>query len=389
MLEHVATPGDGADASAPAPVPSASRFPTTGDYRLVIQSIGRATPALHQALAKALPMTSQTLLARLYQAPAILLDGISPELGDNLARLLGDAGLDVTVERSDAPFIAGVGDREIATHVTDPSRFREVVVEIAKFLGCAPARATQLLWQSPAILVGRVSEATVLALRERLEPLGVVLDVSTAETACYDVLLASDVPGARARVLAALRAEGIDVETKGPIAAFGLDRAQADAVWKRLDRGVPVRMLDRAFQRFDVRLDAAPATEAVRALLVASTGMPERVAERVLGNLPVVLHQGIVFAEVEPRLAALAAVGARASAHLVTFQTFDVVVEHTTDRAVTAAAAAELTEQPVAELDAAMRRLPLRLDGPFTSLRARCLRHELQATGARIRLEER
>jgi hypothetical protein len=389
MLEHVATPGDVADPSAVAPAPSASRIATVGDHRLVVTSIGRATPSLHQALAKVLPLSSQALLARLYQAPSILIDGISPELGHHLARLLGDAGLEVVVEHGDAPFEPGVGDCEIALHVTDPARFRAVVVEVAAFLGCPPARAAQTLWQSPAVLVGRVSQATVEALRQRLEPLGVELDVSTPPAARYDVLLADDVPGVRARVLAALHAELLEVRTTGPLVALGITRAQADAVWRRLDRGVPVRLLDHAFQRFDVRLDRAPDSEAVRARLVDATGMPPRVAARVLQRLPVVLHQGVRHAEVAARLHTLAEVGAQASAHLITFQTFDVIVEHTTDLTATAAAIAELTEQPTEPLGAALRRLPLHLPGPFSPLRARCLRHELQATGARVRLEER
>jgi hypothetical protein len=389
MLEHVATPGDAADSSVAAPAPPALRIATEGDHRLVVTSIGRATPSLHQALAKALPLPSQALLARLYQAPSILIDGISPELGHHLVQLLHGAGLEVAVERSDAPFEAGVGDREVALHVADPSRFRAVVVEVAAFLGCPPARAAQTLWQSPAVLVGRVSEATVEALRQRLQPLGVELDVSTPPHARYDVLLADDVPGVRARVLAALRAEGLEAHTTGPLLALGITRAQADAVWRRLDRGVPVRLLDHAFQRFDVRLDAAPDTEAVRACLVEATGMPPRVAARVLQRLPVVLHQGIRHAEVPVRLHALAEVGARASAHLVTFQSFEVFVEHTTDRAATAAAIADLTEQPVESVVTALRRLPLHLEGLFSPLRARCLRHELQAAGARVRLEDR
>ncbi len=389
MLETIAMPGDATDASVAAPASPPLRIATEGDHRLVVTSIGRAAPSLHQALAKALPLSSQTLLARLYQAPSILLDGISLTLGHHLMDLLREAGLEVAVEPSDAPFEAGVGDCEVALHVSEPSRFRAVVVEVAAFLGCAPARAAQTLWQSPAVLVGRVSRATVDALRARLEPLGVELDVSTPPHARYDVLLADDVPGVRARVLAALRAEGIDVDTHGPLLAMGVTRAQADAVWRRLDRGIPVRLLDHAFERFDVRLDAAPDTEAVRTRLVEATGMPPRVAAQVLKRLPIVLHQGIRHADVSARLLALAEVGARASAHLVTFQTFDVIIEHTTDLAATAAAIAELTEPSGEPPTLALRRLPLRLAGPFSPLHARCLRHELRAAGARAHLEER
>lgn len=389
MLDHVVAPGDATDPPVVAPDPAVARIPTAGDHRLVVTSIGRATPSLHEALARVLPLSSQALLARLYQAPSILLDAISPELGHQLARVLRDAGLEVEVERGDVPFTAGVGDREVALHVADPSRFRAAVVEVAAFLGCPPARAAQLLWQSPAVLVGRVSAATVEALRRRLEPLGVALDVSTPDTARYDVLVADAAPGVRARVLAALRAEGLAVETSGPLAALGLSRAQADAVWRRLDRGVPVRLLDHAFQRFDVRLDAAPDTPAVRERLVEATGMPASVAAKVLRRLPVVLHQGIRHTEVPARLRALVEVGGRASAHLVTFQTFDVIVEHASDLPATAAAITGLFDEPIDELGSALRRLPFRLPGPHSPLRARCLRHELHAVGARVRLEER
>lgn len=365
------------------------RFPTDGEHRLVVRSIGSASPKLHTALARVLPQSSQHLLGCLYRAPAVLVDDISEQLGEHLCSLLGEAGLELELQHRDEPFVPGQGDREVAVFVDDVSRFRELAAEVAQFLGCELGRAAATLWASPALLVGSVSDATVDALRARLEPLGAQLDVSSPATARYDLLVVDPTPGARARVLGVLRALGLPPLDHGPLVARDLDRDQADAVWARLDRGAPVRMLDQAFQRFDVRLDAAHDGPALRRHLVERVGMPAKVLDQVLRRLPVVLDPGVRHCELAEHLHALTELGAQASAHLVTFQTFDLVIDRATNPTEAAQILATLTERPAAELVAALRRPPVRIDGPFPAVRARWMQHELRRASARARLEER
>lgn len=367
----------------------AERIPTDGEHRVVVRSIGRASPRLHTALARVLPQSSQQLLDCLYRAPSILVDEVSPELGEHLCSLLQESGLEVELQHRDQPFEPGVGDREISVFVGDVSRFREVAAQVADFLGCDLGRAAATLWASPALLVGNVSDATVEALRARLQPLGAELDVSQPGSARYDVLVVDPSPGARARVLGALRAAGLVAEEHGPLVARDLPREQAEALWSRLDRGAPVRLLDQAFQRFDLCLDDAPDTPELRRTLVEHVGMPQAVIERVLQALPVVLRSGVPHSEVGAELARFAELGAQVSAHLVTFQTFDLVIDRAADPSAAATTLAALTERPERELVAQLRRPPLRIDGPFPSLRARWMQHELRRASASVHLEER
>ncbi|MCB9761019.1 MAG: hypothetical protein H6739_14365 [Alphaproteobacteria bacterium] len=363
--------------------------PTPGQHRLVVRSIGSAAPAIQRAIVQALRLPKDDVLRRLYQAPSVLLDGIAEPLGEQLSGVLSEAGLETEVLPMDAPFTPGVGDREVALHVGDPARLREVVAVVARFLGSDAAGAAQVLRSAPAVLVGQVSIATVEALRAQLAPLGVELDVSVGGQSRYDLFLGPCEPGVRSLAARVLRALGVEAQPEGPLLALNLDRATADRVWAQLQPRAPVRLIDQAFQRFAIRLEEAPDTPEVRALLVAQTGMPAAVAPRVLSRLPIVLHQGARHTDVPALLSALAEVGARATAQLLTFLTFDLVVEQVTDRARAVDVVAAMTGHDAATVSQSLRALPARLEGPFNQTWALWMQAELRAAGVRASLEER
>src|SRR4029453_9667237 len=112
----------------------------------------------------------------------------------------------------------------------------------------------------------------------------------------------------------------------------GLSKVKADQLWDQLRRtSLPVRLVNRDFQRFDLRLDDAPQTPAMVEFLVTTTGMPERIALRVLQKAPIVVQQNIPFAVMTEHLETIAALGGTASGHLLAFQTFSLVVEKVGD----------------------------------------------------------
>lgn len=363
--------------------------PPRGEHRLVVRSIHRAPLSIHRPLLPLTGLSPAELVGRLYRAPAILLDGVREDVAVQLDAILRDGGLDTAVEPQGAPFTPGEGDRDVAIHLGDPGQLRAVASVVAEFLGADLSEAARVCQASPAILVGQVSEATVEALRVRLTPLGVELDVSTPETASYDLFLADDDAGARALVSQLVRNHGLRPLPSGPLVASDLPRRIADALWRDLQGRAGVRMVDRNFERFDVRLDAAPATPEVRDVLMRQTGMPARVAERVARHLPLVLHTAVRGAEAERALIELASVGATGVAVLQTFQSFDLVIERAEDPAAGATLLELLTDQPAAGWLSGIRRPPLKIPGPFTGTQARWMRAELAGVGVSARLEAR
>ena len=65
--------------------------------------------------------------------------------------------------------------------------------------------------------------------------------------------------------------------------------------------------------------------------LVTTTGMPERIALKVLQKAPIVVQQNIPFTVMTEHLETIAALGGTASGHLLAFQTFSLVVEKVGD----------------------------------------------------------
>ena len=72
-----------------------------------------------------------------------------------------------------------------------------------------------------------------------------------------------------------------------PRVLAGLREPDAKACYERL-KGcrAPIRIVNRDFQRFDVRLEEARDTLAMIEFLVESTGMPEAVAKKVPRGRP-------------------------------------------------------------------------------------------------------
>src|SRR5262245_33084210 len=66
---------------------------SSGDYRVIIDSIGRADASLIATLGKALSPSYERLAELLLQAPSILLDGVSRELAEQTVALLSQTGV--------------------------------------------------------------------------------------------------------------------------------------------------------------------------------------------------------------------------------------------------------------------------------------------------------
>ncbi len=317
-----------------------------GRYRIVVNSIGDAGARMVGVLKQVLPHSEARLAALLYQAPAELIGGLTCDQAEQINALLCAAGLDSQVLRSDEPFLVGDADYEVALAIKNGANLAAIAYQIMELLGVKVDKARAILCSSPTVLMGSVSANTVAALRRRFEPLGVELDVSQPALATYDLFLGDCPPREAARVKQLLRDLKLPLleaqnGTPQPLLAVGLSKAQADRLWEQLRRtSLPARLVNRDFERFDVRLDATPAAvsdrEALAKYLVATTGMPERIVPRVLDKTPVVIQQNIPFAAMAAHLDAITACGGRASGHLLAFQVFAVALDKVGDPTATA-----------------------------------------------------
>jgi hypothetical protein len=358
-------------------------------HRIVVRSIGTATAAVPTALAGALPFAPERLARCLYQAPAVLLDGLAEDQAHTIGEMLAGTGLEIEVAGPGEPVDEGGPDLEIAVHVGDPARFRAVAAELARFLGCRVPRAVSLLCARPPVVLGRVSQATADALRARLAPLGGEVDASRTSTARYDVYVDPHARELRHRLARVLADAGAEVVDEGALVAFGISRGTAETLWSRIGADARWQLLDQAFQRMDVVLEQPAGGPAAAAAIVEVTGMPAALVDRVSARAPVVLCDAVPAAQATAALSRLSEAGVAAAARLVTLETWDVVVHAAGDPRRAAEVISTILEVEAGPVALALRRLPARLETPVGLTRGRWLLHELAAVEARAVLEDR
>lgn len=360
-----------------------------GNFSVIVRSIGTAGPSVHAVLANSLPIAPERIARCLYQAPAVLFDALPENEANAIVELLTKTGLEVEAARRETPLEPGGPEYELAVHVREPERFRAIAVELARFLGCQPARAVKLLCSSPAVVLGQVSAATVEALGRRLEPLGAEVDPSRSAEAIYDVFVDADGREYRTRLERELRDAGVEILPEGPVVALGVSRSLAEKLWTRLGASPQWRLIDRAFQRFDVVLESAPDTAEASEAIVSVTGMPPAIVPKVRARAPVVLLSAVRLKEVDAALSTLGKVGVQVTARMVTLARWDLVISSVSNVTAAADVLARVLDRDAAPLNRALRSLPARIDAPVGLVQGQWIIEELEAVGAKAGLEAR
>ena len=171
-----------------------------------------------------------------------------------------------------------------------------------------------------------------------------------------------------------------------PRVLAGLREPDAKACYERL-KGcrAPIRIVNRDFQRFDVRLEEARDTLAMVEFLVESTGMPEAVAKKVPARTPIVIQHNLPYRETQEALARIAGLGGRASAHLLALQNVRLQLAKVGDPDSTSRLL-EVLGGIEPERAREMVRVRGVLDHPATVPQARWLQHELRRVGTDARM---
>ena len=364
--------------------------PPGGAYRLLVRSIGTADAAIVHSLRPVRAASDAELAALIYRAPSELLADVDHETGSRLVEVLRAAGLEVELVGAGEAFEAGVGDLEVALAVQRFDNMLGIVKAVMLVLGVDHDTAMKMVSASPAVLLGGVSQATVDALARRFAPLGAEIDASRPAAAVFD-LAAEAGDDTTTRVLAKLLPDANRSPSRaagGVFHALGLDAAAAQSLWSELSRtAAKVRVINRDFQRFDVRLEAAPPTPAMIELLTATTSMSEERAHRALTRLPFVLAENVRGPRMVELLEAVRACGGQATASLLALVSFGLALRPGGDRtaahpwveAIAGKAAGSEFSRPDCDV----------VSGPLTKTQARWLQHELRHHGVASRLVQR
>lgn len=366
-----------------------------GDFRLLVKSIGSADAVVIGTLRRLRRGSDAELAELLYRAPAELMRGLDRATGARLCEVLRETGIDVDLVPPTTIFEPGTGDYEVALVITEVNRLLDVVRETMRVLGVDMATAKRLVCANPAVLIGRISSATVEALRRRFEALGVTLDVSCSVRAQFDIAAESSDEITRRQLQQWLAQEGAApaLGPTGQLLAGGLNGAAAQRIWERLRGGdTKVRVLNRDFQRFDVRIESAPAGDDPRrasliAWMVSAVGASERAATRALSRTPFVLADNVSGSDMVRLLNEVRDRGGCATGVLLALQTFALNIAPGGDRQ-----AARIRIETIADVQPPLgfeRGHATTLQGPFSKTQARWLQYELRRVGVGSVLVER
>lgn len=357
---------------------------TAEQHRLVVTSIGAASPAMAAAVARGLGTPVPQVVTALYRSPAILVDRVAPGTARQMAALLSRLGFRAHAEPESQPLPAPPHLRDVALHLAEPRAAPAAARALAAFTAMTEAAALEMILTPPGLVLGAVSDATADALAARL-PEGVELTRSRPEEACYHLFLLEGPAVLRQRLMADLAPLGVPSDAAPGLVAADVTHGTARDLWRRHGAGGLLRVVNTDFLRYDLVLEAAPAgaaqDPAVRAALFSEAGMPAGLVPDVLAALPVTLSEGVAHRDLGQRMAALAGTGLSVRAELATFQLPGLRVEAASDMA---GLAATLRALGCFTADAPLPRPPFDLDGPLTEPRARFVAAQLADAGAKV-----
>jgi len=351
-------------------------------HRVVLASIGTGGFSHLPVLRRLRPVSDARLAELMLQAPSELALVGDAAAAEAISATLNESGLRTEAVPAEEPFQEGCGEFDIAVHLDDPERAPAIIALLCGLLGVDHVAARELLFGAPPALLGNVSAATVEALAPRFAALGATLVASRRDEARYDLVVGDCPPRLHAHLLERAGRERGAMTDDGPLVVENLDRQAAERLLAEVVRSSSrASVLDRAFERFEVRIDACPGTSEAARCLIELTGMPPAVAGRIPANTPIVLLGDVDRARAQAALGALSKVGARAVADLVTFRRYRVRIERATR-----ADAAERTIERVTGRAERIGALPHVLDATLAHGHARWLAVELCKAGDEARV---
>ena len=358
------------------------------NFGIVVDSIGNAGIGLVQALKKISPLSENKIAALLFQTPSILFSGLPEEIALEVNQLLLTTGLESHVIKNTDTFEPGDSNHEVAIVIKDFSRIQEIAKHIISLTGLSIEDVRKTLCKSPTVLIGKISQNTAESIRHRFKELNVDVDVSNPDLALFDVFKGKCSAFDQNLIKQILTSLGLannmvneSQQDLSTLVCAGINREQADRLWNQLQRtSLPIKIVNRDFERFDLRLDQAPDTPEMIQYLTGSTGMPEKIARKVIQKLPVIIHNNIPYKRVEEEIAQLQQLGAVAIGHLLVFQSFSLKVNVVKNLESTI----ELL-QVIGGVDKDTIQKSLLgskvIEGPFTSPQVQWLQHELKKIG--------
>jgi hypothetical protein len=347
---------------------------TNVSYTVVVESIGSASPVVSKVLAESFGLPQEMVVRKLYNAPAVLFDGVDESVARKAEDVLTTLGLVIRIQRSDEPHPPMPEQVEIALHIDDALSLPRVCAQLAEFLGCPTKDALNLLLQEPAVVMGGASPATAEAIASRVD--AEVL-ISYPKRELYTLILQKDNHTLHQQVQHILNQAGIKHDFRQSTTVRDLDYKTSQDIWRRHHSAGNMKIANQAFERYEVVLkDAENRKPEYQEVLLKLAGMPVEVTEEILGLLPVQLHESVAASQAVELVLAYQEAGLSCVAHQLPVTQHLLQIEEMTD----AEAAAQVLQQVFEPADLP-RKAPWQSKVPMSRMMARYLVAQLEAVG--------
>lgn len=367
------------------------------NWSVAVDHIGSAGIALVSALKNGLKIGQQEIARRLLHAPSVLAENLSSQSARQIADYLSEVGLEARAVSPEETFEAGVGGYEVAIVDMDFTRASEVLKLLVELTGMPADNAVKLLSKSPAVVLANISKANAMVLQQRFADAGAQLAVSELEQATYDVLLVSNNFASQRELLQLVKTLRLPNEKQqhaqnDAVAIQGLDYQQAQELWQSAqERRINCKLLDRAYQRYDVRLEkiSHEQREQVADYLVEHCGIPQKVVAKVLQRLPMGIASGKALPAAYQLVEGLHKLGATAVADLTATLNFDLDIDNLKRPDKVEELLVLIGGLAKTHLEKFFKGRTTRVNGPLNYAQARWLQHELSKLGCKVSMQKR
>ena len=349
-------------------------------FHIIIDSIGSADPSASKMLSDVLGTPVELVVKALYNTPTVLFSDIDEALAKQCHELLEKLGMISHIQSVSEPLPEKGESVDVGIYVHDIRDLSKITNELAHFLGCTVQEALNMLLTDPCVVLGGVSISTAEALCQRLDT---EVIISNPEKDKYTLFVDFDGENTMLghKLKSYLKHLKISSEYEETGRIENLDYRTAQDIWKKFQSTGMLKMTNQSFQRFEVDLVGVDReNDTYKAVLMEEVGIPEKIMDQVLDNLPIQLYASANGKTVSDQLKRYAAAGMECVARPVKPNNYKLIIEEISDLAATK----KILAQFLGEENLPTKTGKWECPRPLGDLIFRCISAELEMVGCEV-----
>lgn len=261
--------------------------------RVIILSIGTATPTVVKAISEAFEVNQELLFKMLYNSPAIFLENAEASLSEKAFDLLTGLGLEVLVQNMEEIPPLPTEPVDIAVYINDPKKLTIVNKQLSIFLGCNENESLQLLLNEPSVVLGGVSLATAESLQKRIDA---EVIASNPKLDLYTIEFTAETETDRTKLINLIRNQDLSIPLEETRWVRNLTYAQLNQFLTRHRSQSDIKIYNQSYSRYSILLNEFDLNEPAQThFLIHEIGMPQEILGEIHANLPVLLDESLNF----------------------------------------------------------------------------------------------